>query len=100
MKVKTFLFTSCLLVLEYVLFQIPILGISNAVAQPLLSSISIQAKNESTGNFTHASNANVPSIGNASAKTSMLPYVNRLTGIFMLYPSSWQASVSDYLILR
>ena len=40
------------------------------------------------------SNTNASSIGNASAKTSMLHYVNRLNGIFMLYPSSWQASVS------
>jgi len=89
-KAKTILFTSCLLVLGYILFQIPI-EISNVVAQP----ISIQTKNESsTCNVTHASNASVHSIGNASAKTSMLPYVNRLNGIFMLYPSSWQASVS------
>ena len=90
-KAKTILFTSCLLVLGYVLFQIPILRISNVVAQP----IPIQTKNESSiGNVTHTSNANAHYIGNASAKTSMLPYVNRLNGIFMLYPSSWQASVS------
>jgi hypothetical protein len=83
MNAKTILFTSFLLVLGYVLFQIPN-EISNVVAQP----IPIQTKNGSTGNVTHTSNANAHSIGNASAKTSMLPYVNRLTGIFMLYPSA------------
>lgn len=68
MKAKTILFTSCLLVLGYVLFQIPI-EISNVVAQ----AIPIQTKNEIIGNVTHTSNANASSIGNASAKTSMLP---------------------------
>ena len=92
MKTKIFLFIiTWLLVLGYVLIQIPFLESSNGLAQPLLSHIiPIQSKNQTT-----RLNTNVSPAGNASAKTSsMLPYVNPLNGISMLYPPDWQSSVS------
>ena len=80
-KAKTILFTSYLLVIGYILFQIPILRISNVVAQP----IPIQTKNESsTGNVTHASHANVHSIG-MKIRTILLYFLSewaRRSGLF------------------
>jgi hypothetical protein len=54
------------------------------------ATLPFQNKNLSAGVPTF----NIPSIPTTPAKTRMLPYVNTLNGISMLYPSDWQSFVS------